>query len=236
MATADNSFGQFNLAALGSFDAAQFGVKSSVIEPAEETEDEPQEEKPTVKTFHRKGKRHLSRKVTSEKSLEDALPWHFEEGDCYHCFSFGDVDSLTFFKMVLRQQHVHYLALSTWCMAGEDVNDLRKWHEQGLLDRVDFYFGEIFQGSYAEIYADALKFTQECGGRTVIFRNHSKIMAVHGERFDCLIESSANVNTNPRSENTVLTVDRSLVREYIELLNGINSFNKDSAGVPIYTY
>lgn len=227
----NNDFGTFNLDALGMFNAESFGVKPSEPTP------EPQEENaPKVKTYHRRGARHISRKCKSEKSLEESIPWHFEEGDCFHCFSFGDVDSLTFFKMVLRQQHVHYLALSTWCMAGEDVKDLRQWHEQGLLDRVDFYFGEIFQGSYAEIYADALAFTRECGGRVVIFRNHSKIMAIHGERFDCLIESSANVNTNPRSENTVVTVDKDLTRDYIELLNGINSFNKDSAGVPIYTY
>lgn len=230
--TASNSFGQFNLDALGQFNGASLGLGASIPEPVQDQD----ENKPHIKTFVRKGRRQLSRKVTSEKALEAELPWHFSEGDCYHCFSFGDVDALTFFKMVLRQQHVKYLALSTWCMAGEDVNDLRTWHQQGLLDRVDFYFGEIFQGSYAEIYADALRFARECGGRVVIFRNHSKLMCVHGDKFDCLIESSANVNTNPRSENTVLTVDASLTQNYIELLNGINSFNKDSADVPLYVY
>lgn len=210
-------------------DLSKFGGAKDQSEEIDETE-----EKQSVKTSHRYGHRHLSRKVTSEKALEDSLPWHFKEGDCYHCFSFGDVDSLTYFKMVLRQQPVKYLSLSTWCMAGEDVDDLRKWHRAGLLGRVDFYFGEIFQGSYAEIYENALDFSRECGGRVVIFRNHSKVMAVIGERFDCLIESSANVNTNPRSENTVLTVDRDLTRSYIELFNGINSFNKDSEGVPLY--
>jgi len=229
-----SDFGKFNLAALGTFDGASIGINA---QPVQETEtEEPEEEQPHVKTFVRKGRRHISRKVTSERALEAELPWHFEAGDCFHCFSFGDVDALTYFKMVLRQQHVKYLALSTWCMAGEDVNDLRKWHQQGLLDRVDFYFGEIFQGSYAAIYEDALKFTKECGGRVVVFRNHSKIMAIHGSKFDCVIESSANVNTNPRSENTVLTVDAKLTREYIELLNGIISFNKDSKDVKPYLY
>lgn len=228
--TDQNSFGQFNLDALGTFDAAALGVK--VPEP-EQVQEEPKQH---VKVVHRKGNRHISRKVTSERALEDELPWHFEPGDCYHCFSFGDVDALTYFKMVIRQQHVKYLALSTWCMAGEDVRDLKKWHELGLLDRVDFFFGEIFQGSYAEIYQQALDFANQCGGRVVIFRNHSKIMAVHGDKFDCVIESSANVNTNPRSENTVLTVDASLTKYYIELLNGINSFNKDSASTPPYIY
>ena len=59
-------------------------------------------------------------------------------------------------------------------------------------------------------------------------------MAVVGEKFDCLIESSANVNTNPRSENTVLTVDTELVNYYIDLFNGIVPFNKEFRDTPLY--
>ena len=176
----------------------------------------------------------MSRKATSEAALSEALDWHFKDGDCYHCFSFGDVDSLTFFKHVLRQQRVHYLALSTWCMAGEDVDDMRAWHRRGMLGRVDFYVGEIFPGSYPEVYDAVLDFLPECGGRLCVFRNHSKIMMVIGERFDCMIESSANVNTNPRSENTVITVDRQLVADYIELFNGIKSFDHATDDVAPY--
>lgn len=58
------------------------------------------------------------------------------------------------------------------------------------------------------------------------------MMAVKGERFDCLIESSANVNTNPRSENTVLTVDTELVDHYVELFAGIEPFNQDFGAEP----
>ena len=186
-----------------------------------------------IKVSHRMGARQLWRKAASEKALEEAINWHFREGDSYHCFSFGDVDSFSFFKMVLRQQPIRYAAISTWCMAGEDVMDLRKWHERGMVGRVDFFMGEIFRGSYPDVYAATKEFIQECGGRLVIFRNHSKVMAIEGERFDCLIESSANINTNPRSENTVVTVDRELVRHYIQLFSEIIPFNSD-CGAPPY--
>lgn len=198
-------------------------------------QDEVKEQKPeqtlTV-VSHRGGKRHLTRKAASEKALEQALDWHFENGDCYHCFSFGDVDSMTYFKHVLKQQRVEYLALSTWCMAGEDVKDLAEWHRRGMVGRVDFFVGEIFKGSYPEVYDMVKDFIAECGGRLVVFRNHSKVMAIKGERFDCLIESSANVNTNPRSENTVLTVDTPLVDSYVKLFSQIIPFNKDYGAEP----
>lgn len=220
-------------------DPTRFSFKLPGI-PYPQVEEKPSEEEsvdkdmPSIRVTHRYGHRHISRKASSEEALSKALDWYFSDGDCYHCFSFGDVDSLTFFKHVLRQQRVYYLALSTWCMAGEDVDDLREWHRRGMLGRVDFYVGEIFPGSYPEVYDAVLDFLQECGGRLAVFRNHSKVMAVVGEHFDCLIESSANVNTNPRSENTVITVDRQLVREYIELFNGIRSFDHATDSVSLY--
>lgn len=210
------------------------GIHFAQVEEKPPAEEQPEAEKPYIRVTHRYGHRHISRKAASEAALSAQLDWHFREGDCYHCFSFGDVDSLTFFKHVLRQQRVHYLVLSTWCMAGEDVDDLREWHRRGMLGRVDFYVGEIFPGSYPEVYDAVLDFLPECGGRLAVFRNHSKVMMVVGERFDCLIESSANVNTNPRSENTVITVDRDLVRDYIELFNGIKSFDHATDDVPAY--
>lgn len=139
---------------------------------------------------------------------------------------------MSFFKHVLRQQRVKYLALSTWCMAGEDVKALVEWHRRGMVGRVDFFLGEIFKGSYPEVYDAVKDFIAACGGRLVIFRNHAKVMAIKGERFDCLIESSENVNTNPRSENTVLTVDSGLVDDYVKLFGEIVPFNKDCGAAP----
>lgn len=218
------------------FDTSFMSTKAAPEQPTESTEDEREEsaQKPSIRIAHRYGHRHLTRKAASEAALTDQLDWYFRDGDCYHCFSFGDVDSLTFFKHVLRQQRVIYLALSTWCMAGEDVDDLRQWHRRGMLGRVDFFVGEIFPGSYPEVYDAVMDFLPECGGRLAIFRNHAKVMAVVGERFDCLIESSANVNTNPRCENTVITVDRQLVADYVELFNGIRSFGHETDDVPGY--
>lgn len=50
-------------------------------------------------------------------------------------------------------------------------------------------------------------------------------MVLLGERFDCVIESSANINTNPRCEQTVVTVDSGLARFYKDYYDGINDFD-----------
>lgn len=185
-----------------------------------------------VSVIKRSNSRHTMRSFTCEQALEEALDWHFDIGDCYHCFSFGDVDSLSYLKHIIKQQHCKYICISTWCMAKNDVAELRRWHKLGLVDRIDFYVGEIFNNSYAGVYDECRRFINECGGRLVVFRNHAKIMMIKGDRFDCLIESSANVNTNPRSENTVITVDSTLTDEYINLFGRIRPFNKDYGAEP----
>lgn len=175
--------------------------------------------------------RYFERRIKSELALEESLPWHFEPATAYHCFSFGDVDALTYLRAIIKQQRVEYALLSTWCMSMTDADEIAKWIERGDLGHIDFYVGEIFQASYAPVFLRLSEIVRNLGGgtgRVAIFRNHSKVMAGFGERFDFSIVSSANVNTNPRSEATVVTVDTALARFYKEeIFDNIQSFNRD---------
>lgn len=191
-----------------------------------ERTDDPNKER-TARVIATRG-RYFERRIKSELALEDVMPWHFEQGAAYHCFSFGDVDALTYLRAIIKQQRVEYALLSTWCMAVTDVEEITKWIDHGDLGRIDFYVGEIFQASYAPVYIMLRDLVNRFGGRVAIFRNHSKVMAGFGERFDFAIESSANVNTNPRSEATVVTIDTDLARWYkAEIFDNIQSFNRD---------
>lgn len=54
----------------------------------------------------------------------------------------------------------------------------------------------------------------------------TKIMAGTGDKFAFVIESSANINTNPRTENTVVTIDEGLYRFHKDYFDGIVSIEK----------
>ena len=144
------------------------------------------------------------------------MPWHFEKGASYHCISHGDVDSLTYLRVIVKQQPIEYVLISTWCMAITDVKEVEKWLERKDIGHADFYVGEIFQGSYADVYLYLKKVAERFGSRVCIFRNHAKVMAGFGNAFDFVLESSANINTNPRTEQTCLTLDNGLACFYKE--------------------
>ena len=164
-------------------------------------------------------------RLLSESALDDALAWHFEKGAAYRVLSAGDVDSLTYLRHVVKQQHCDYVLLSTWCMAIADAKEMLTWIKRGMVSRFDFYVGEIFKDGYRGC-RDVLDEICKIGnGRTARFRNHSKLMVVYGDKFDCVIESSANVDTNPRTEQTCITVNSELCDFYKEYFDGINDFD-----------
>ena len=53
-----------------------------------------------------------------------------------------------------------------------------------------------------------------------------KVTVIYGEEYDCVIESSANVDTNPRAENTCITVDTGLADFYKEWMDGLPNFDE----------
>lgn len=164
-------------------------------------------------------------RLLSESALDDALDWHLEPGTSYHCISSGDVDSLTYLRHIVRQQRIEYVCLSTWCMANHDAEEMRECVRRGIVGRFDYYVGEIFKNGYRGCIDILMDTCDQCGGRIARFRNHSKVMAVFGESFDCVIESSANVDTNPRTEQTCITVDAGLASFYKHYFDGINDFD-----------
>jgi hypothetical protein len=150
-----------------------------------------------------------------------------QPGHTYHVLSGGDVDSLSYLKHIVRSRPLDYCLFSTWCMAMDDVLQFREWIEAGQIGRVDAYCGEIFPAQYGKEYKALKDVINLCGGRVAIFRNHAKIYSGIGDDFSFAIESSANINTNPRTENTVITVDHEAYLFYKAFFDGVKSYVRD---------
>jgi len=178
-------------------------------------------------TCYERHDKNIYRKAYSETQLLDVLGKEFKEGESYHCISGGDVDILSYLKCVLRQQDLEYCLLSTWCMAMDDVLQLEEWLQAEKIKKIDAYVGEIFTGTYGGEYAKLKPLLKAYGGKVVIFRNHSKIIAGYGKKFYFAVESSANINTNPRTENSCLNISKGLYEFYKGFYDGIISFVKD---------
>jgi hypothetical protein len=150
-----------------------------------------------------------------------------EQGVSYNFITQGDVDQLSYLMLVMRTlKKLDYLLVSTWCCSSEDIVYLFNLHEQGKLNKLDFYVGEIFQRSYPKEYELLLHFYKKYPiGRICLFPNNSKIFAgISNDNIGFVVQTSANMNTNPRTENGNIQLDNGLFEFYRDYFNGINSF------------
>lgn len=175
----------------------------------------------------------LYRRAFSESKLLDALGkpgFYFEDGHVYNFITAGDIDALSFLKAVIRQQNLEHVLASTWCMSGNDILQFQEWINEGKIKHLDIYVGEIFPSSYSVEWGMLKELYRKHNelGRIALFRNHSKVFAGTGRLFSFGIQSSANINTNPRTEQASITIDRGIYEFYKSYYDGIRSFEDNA--------
>ena len=227
-----NDFMNLDFEDFANFDVSlDGGISEEKIEKAEKFEDDIEHEgwakkrRTTMCTTH--SDRYLFRRAFSEVQLLNVFQdVNFLLGDCYHCISNGDVDSLSYLQLILRRTKIKKMVASTWCMAAEDILQFREWITSGKIRACDFYVGEIFPSTYRTEWRQINELVLDTGcGRVACFRNHSKIYAGIGD-FPFVIESSANINTNPRAEQTCITISQGLVDFYFDYFGKIKTIKE----------
>lgn len=173
-----------------------------------------------------------TRRANAEAHLAELLPARFTAGESWHVISRGDVDALSYLRHALAGvTHFDHVLLSTWCIAKADLQELEAWLDSGRIDFFELYAGEIFPSQYGDEYETALRLCRTYGARIVIAKNHSKVTlaANEADNYRLVIESSANVNTNPRIEQSAVHCSDELYRFYADFFHGIRSIDRHSS-------
>lgn len=180
-----------------------------------------------AKAIIRKTNRIEMRRAKSEQVLFDLLPPILEKDTSYHVISHGDVDALSYLIHIVKAQPLDNLILSTWCMAMPDLAWLRQQCDTFRIGNIDFVLGEIFPSQYPDEYTECQQMEKDELCTLKIARNHSKVMVGHHAEsgFYFAIESSSNVNTNPRIEQTAIHISKDLHDHYAEFYAGIKSID-----------
>ena len=178
---------------------------------------------------HRTKTRHELRRAKSEKHLADILPAVIAAGDAWHVISHGDIDALSYLRHALTGvAFFERVAVSTWCIAMPDMLELRTWLDSGRIEHLELYVGEIFPSQYGDEHQAAKALVADFGARLVVALNHSKVILASNAAASVwlVMEGSANVNTNPRIEQTTITHDRSLHDYYSDFFLGLRSIER----------
>lgn len=173
--------------------------------------------------------RHKARRATAESHLAEILPKVFEPGESWHVISHGDIDSLSYLiHAISGYGYFDLVALSTWCMAKNDVDQIAEWLDSGRIESIEVYAGEIFPSQYPAEYERLVEVAALYSGRLTIARNHSKIILANQAETNTwlVMESSANINTNPRIEQTCIHNSADLFDFYLDFFRGLRSIDR----------
>lgn len=175
--------------------------------------------------------RHNVRRAKAEAELATLLPERIEDGDSWHVISHGNIDALSYLRHLIKPTYFDYVGVPTWCIARPDIQEIANWLDTGKIDRFVLCAGEIFRNQYGDEYEMVMGLREQYGVHFVMAKNHSKVTlcANHAEDYYVVVESSANVNTNPRIEQACVTRSRELFEFYREFFDGIKSIDKDTA-------
>lgn len=122
-------------------------------------------------------------------------------------FSYWDFIPLT---ADLQGAPIDELILSTWIMSEWNIKELRKMFDIGVLQEAWILTGRYFKVRNAEAYQRLLEATRTYRIRLFSFKNHSKVVLMRTGRQKIIIEGSANMTENTRTENYVVTNDPEL--------------------------
>lgn len=168
------------------------------------------------------------RRAKAQATLAEILPERFSAGESWHIISHGDIDALSYLAHAIRATHFDYVAISTWCIARPDLEQISTWLDTGRIDHFELYAGEIFPSQYTDEHELAQQMVAAYGIRLCIARNHSKLILASNEADDyhLVMEGSANVNTNPRIEQTAIHCSAELLAFYRDFYSGLRSIDR----------
>lgn len=158
-----------------------------------------------------------TRRVKNDEELARLVPTRLEPGESVHVLSTGDIDVLSFLRHLLgAADHFEYVLVTTWRINRDDLEQLQAWLDAGRIETFDLIIDQRFGRLAPDEYALAQRIAADYGGSVTCCLNHSKVTlcaAPHAGQW-LVIESSANVNTNRRLEQTAVHNSRELFDFY----------------------
>lgn len=179
-----------------------------------------------VAAAQRRTHKTRTRRLKNDQHLASLLPVQIDPGDSWHILSTGDIDVLSFTRYLLRGYgHFDSCLMTTWRINTADIEEIARWIDAGLIGEWHLIIDRRFQRLAPDSYAAVLELIKLYGDAVSVSMalNHSKVTLLENvdQGAKLVIESSANVNTNHRLENTAIHACPVLHSFYSKAFHGI---------------
>jgi hypothetical protein len=159
------------------------------------------------------------------QTIRDVAPDPPAPGESLHALSDGTYNFATWLPQIVAWfDHIDELDLVTWTTSRHAAEELLSLHQAGKITRLNLYLSHFFRSRDPSTYA-YLRQNLHPPNTFHAFPNHAKILLAANRATDhyLAIETSANLNTNPRYEQYTITHDRNLWQFHRDWLAQIRS-------------
>lgn len=138
-------------------------------------------------------------------------------------FSEGDISSINFISLVANNVEIKELTASTLRIGKKEIIYLDVLHKKGKLDKATFIFSNIMRkaGKIEKGYNyfdTVIKICERNNWDIIEKNNHSKIILFDTCKGKYVLETSSNLNENPKNEQFSFEKSEELYDWYYEIL------------------
>lgn len=159
---------------------------------------------------------------TLERLLNFTLP---TKDECIKLISYdGGFSSISFIAYVAERERISKLTASTLRVGEKQFRALNELRASGKLDDASFYIGSIMKedAKLIDDYDYFTHFEKACadnGWKMNVINNHSKLILMRTQNNWYVLETSSNLNENPKIEQYSLENDETLYKFYDEFFS-----------------
>ena len=144
---------------------------------------------------------------------DEAFP-NLEKGMCEFALSNGSFSLIDLLDYILEFTGSANMDISTWVASYASVRHVEDFLEENRIHNFRFLVDRGFVNTRRPLYN---KIIQIYGDVVAVCSNHSKFTIIYNEKYNFVIETSANLNKNNRLENFRVTEDK----DYCDFFRGV---------------
>jgi hypothetical protein len=142
-------------------------------------------------------------------------------------FSKGDISSINFINLVANNAKINELTASTLRVGEKEIRHLNLLHIKGKIDKATFIFSNIMRkaGKVEKKYNYfnvVLEICKKNNWEIIEKNNHSKILLFDTDKGKYVLETSSNLNENPKNEQFSFEKSSELYDWYYQILREVN--------------
>lgn len=193
-------------------------------------DDETELEQPEALIYkdHKPTKREL-KTIAANEYLHQVLTGLPAISETWHCISNSRFNFWSFVPAIINYlgDYTSVLYCATWTTNNLNTRQLMELFDQGKVGSITFVVGRYFQSREQAVYSFLFSKLLERNQRLIVGEHHLKVLLLHNEDNFIVVESSANLTSNPRTEQFCYSNDKDLFHFYQQWFESLDHAPKE---------